>query len=147
MMFPEGVHIVVIATTLVVALCVLLHYEGLRIMSDFFPMPNRHRRKRVILFILCLLAMHTVEIWLFGLGYFFLLSHANVGELRGMYPVNLFDCVYHSAMSYSTIGFGDIVPKGAIRVMTGMEGLTGLVMITWSASYTYVVMLDTWKTK
>jgi hypothetical protein len=55
------------------------------------------------------------------------------------------DCIYYSASVYTTVGFGDIYPVGAIRTMTGTEGLTGLTMITWSASYTFVEMLDTWK--
>lgn len=142
---PPGSLSVLVATVVVVALCVAMHYEGLRLMTEYLPMPEQHHRKRVITLILILLLVHTIEIWLFGIAYYTLLIHFDVGELRGMNPVNLFDCVYYSAMSYTTIGFGDIVPHGAIRLMTGMEGLTGLVMITWSASYTFVVMLKKWK--
>ncbi len=142
---PPGVAQVLIATILVVVLRVLLHYEGLRLMSEYLPMPKAHHRKRVIMLILLLLLIHTIEIWFFGIAYYVLLTVFHVGELRGMDPVTVFDCVYYSAMSYTTIGFGDIVPYGAIRLMTGMEGLTGLVMITWSASYTFVVMLKNWK--
>lgn len=147
MMFPQGITAVIIGTIIIVALCVLLHYEGLRLMSDYIPKPRRHHRKRVILLIFCLLTMHVVEIWLFGIGYYVLLSYADVGQLAGMATVNLFDCIYYSAMCYTTIGFGDIVPRGAIRLLTGMEGVVGLLMITWSASYTYVVMLETWKSR
>jgi hypothetical protein len=42
------------------------------------------------------------------------------------------------------VGFGDLVPHGAIRFMTGMEALTGLVMITWSASFTFLEMQRDW---
>ena len=35
-------------------------------------------------------------------------------------------------MTYTTVGFGDVVPLGAICFMAGVEALTGLVMITWS---------------
>jgi hypothetical protein len=45
---------------------------------------------------------------------------------------------------FTTVGFGDIYPVGAIRTMTGTEGIVGLTMITWSASYTFVEMLKTW---
>jgi hypothetical protein len=43
------------------------------------------------------------------------------------------------------VGFGDIVPVGPIRFMAGMEGLTGLVMITWSASYAFLEMHRDWR--
>ena len=57
---------------------------------------------------------------------------------------NLFDCVYFSASVYTTVGFCDIVPIGPIRTMSGTEGITGLVMITWSASFALMEMLKNW---
>jgi hypothetical protein len=55
------------------------------------------------------------------------------------------DFVYFSAMTYTTVGFGDAVPIGPIRFLAGMEGLTGLAMITWSASYTFIEMQRDWR--
>jgi hypothetical protein len=55
------------------------------------------------------------------------------------------DFVYFSAMTYSTVGFGDVVPTGAIRFMAGLEALTGFVMLTWSASYTVLEMQRDWR--
>ena len=143
-MLPPGYHISVIATVITVMLCVSVHYEGLRFLTDRLKVPRHHDRARVVFLILCLLGLHVICIWLFGIAYYIQLNFFEVGELRGVEAPTLFDCVYYSAMSYTTIGFGDIVPLGAVRVMTGMEGLTGLVMITWSASYTFLVMLKTW---
>jgi hypothetical protein len=48
-------------------------------------------------------------------------------------------------MVYTTVGFGDLLPQGAIRFMSGMEALTGLVMITWSASFTFLEMQRDWR--
>ena len=53
-------------------------------------------------------------------------------------------CIYFSASVYTTVGFGDIVPIGPIRAMTGTEGITGLVLITWSASFALMDMLKNW---
>lgn len=47
-------------------------------------------------------------------------------------------------MVYTTVGFGDLIPIGPIRLMAGVEALTGLVMITWSASYTFLEMQRDW---
>jgi hypothetical protein len=55
------------------------------------------------------------------------------------------DCVYFSFTVFSTVGFGDIEPTGNLRFLTGIESLTGLVLITWSASFLYFEMQRHWK--
>ena len=55
------------------------------------------------------------------------------------------DSVYFSAVCYTTLGLGDIVPSGAIRFLVGTEALTGFVLITWSASFTFVEMQRFWR--
>ncbi len=50
------------------------------------------------------------------------------------------DSVYYSAMVYTTVGFGDMVPSGGLRLITATEALVGLSLITWSASFTYFQM-------
>jgi hypothetical protein len=132
-------------TATIVGICVLVHYEGLRLLADRLPQPKIHHRRRMILLILLILLLHIAQIWIFGIAYFGLLQLEGYGELIGSGPIALVDCIYYSASVYTTVGFGDIYPIGAIRTMTGTEGLTGLTMITWSASYTFVEMLDTWK--
>ena len=54
------------------------------------------------------------------------------------------DSFYFSVVAVTTVGFGDVYPVGPIRFMTGMEALTGLVMITWSASFTFLEMQRDW---
>ena len=50
-----------------------------------------------------------------------------------------------SAITYTTVGFGDVVPVGPIRFLSGMEALTGFVMIGWTASFTYLEMERFWR--
>ncbi|HUG71887.1 MAG TPA: ion channel [Steroidobacteraceae bacterium] len=136
--------IVVLATIGIIALVVFLHYETLRACIQFLPRLAHRRRRRVALLILIILATHAAEIWLFALGYYFLLAFDGLGELAGASAGVLTDYVYYSSMVYTTVGFGEIVPRGPIRFMSGMEGLTGLVMITWSASFTFLEMQRDW---
>lgn len=131
-------------TVFAVVVCVTLHYEGLRLLSDKLPMPEYHHRRRIILLIICLLLLHSMEIRVFGLSYFALQHLAGFGEFVGIARLGLFDSVYYSATVFTTLGFGDIVPVGPIRFMTGVEAVTGLTFITWSASYTFLEMLKTW---
>jgi hypothetical protein len=146
-MLPPPYWITGLVTALAVVACVLLHYEGLRVLSDLLPKPRHHQRRRIIILILSLLLLHVIEVWVFGAAYYTLLRMDGFGELIGAPGAILIDCIYFSAAVFTTVGFGDIYPIGPIRIMTGTEGITGLTMITWSASYTYVEMLKTWDKK
>jgi len=136
--------IVVGVTLLVVCLCVGLHYEVLSGCSRFISPAIRSHRRDTIFLILVIMAAHVVEMWLFAIGYFFMSGFEGLGTLAGLELNTLVDYAYYSAMVYTTVGFGDIVPVGAVRFMSGMEALTGLVMITWSASFTFLVMQRYW---
>lgn len=133
------------ATILVVVICVVLHYEGLRLLTDRLPRPKHHHRRRIVFLILSLMLLHITEVWIFGIAYYGLLQLDGFGALLGIQPVGLVDYIYYSAAVYSTVGFGDMYPVGPIRTMTGTEGITGLMMITWSASYTFIEMLKSWR--
>ena len=66
------------------------------------------------------------------------------GKLQGNSEGTLLDCVYFSFTTYTTVGYGDIEPIGHLRYLTGIESLTGLVLITWTASFLYYEMQRYW---
>ncbi len=66
------------------------------------------------------------------------------GHLSGNYDGSLMDSVYFSFTTYTTLGFGDITPFGHLRHLVGIEALTGLVLITWSASFLFIEMQRLW---
>lgn len=134
-----------VVTAAVVVVCVVLHYEGLRILTDRLPRPKHHHRRRIVMLILALMLIHIVEVWIFGIAYFGLLQFDGFGALQGAVPTAFVDYVYYSATVYTTVGFGDMYPVGPIRTMSGTEGITGLTLITWSASYTLLEMLKSWR--
>jgi hypothetical protein len=55
--------------------------------------------------------------------------------------------VCFSFSTYTTLSYGDIDAVGDLRHLTGLEALTGLVMITWSASFLFLEMQRYWKPK
>jgi hypothetical protein len=140
-----GNWLIVATTMVVVALCVIGHYEVLSACNRFLPILSHRRRPRVLVLIFVVLIAHVAEIWLFGLGYYLLASRYGLGSLAGLPTTDLPNFVYFSAMTYTTVGFGDAVPVGALRFVAGMEALTGFVMITWSASYTFLEMQRDWR--
>lgn len=140
-----GNWVVVLAAVVITSLCVGLHYEVLNLCNRFLSKLSHLRRRRVLLLMFIILLTHVAEIWLFGVGYLTLVRYADLGALMGLPTTELPDFVYFSAVTYATVGFGDVVPVGAIRFLAGLESLTGFVMITWSASYTFLEMQRDWR--
>ncbi|MSQ99467.1 MAG: two pore domain potassium channel family protein, partial [Xanthomonadales bacterium] len=44
-------------------------------------------------------------------------------------------------------GFGDIQPFGDMRHLAGVEALTGILLITWTASFLYLEMQRNWNVR
>lgn len=142
--------VVVAAAAGAVALCVLVHYEGLLLTSRGLQRIGGQQRVKVLYGIFSMLILHIVEIWIFGAVIWLLLHWPACGYIvsgasakLGM--LGLLDSVYLSAVTYTTVGFGDVVPVGPIRFVSGMEALTGFLMIGWSASFTYLEMERFWR--
>ena len=66
---PGALYGVAAISVVLVILCVLLHYEVLRKLSDWLDRMGRLHRTRVLVLILGLLATHIVEIWIYAGGY------------------------------------------------------------------------------
>lgn len=136
---------------LVVAAAVVMHYEGLVAIGRHYarlrrqtkgPLPGRGTVLKVLA---GLFALHVAEIWLFGLTYWALLRWPAVGGIDGVESAQLFELVYLSAMTFTTVGYGDVSPVGPIRFLAGTEALIGFMLITWSASFTYLHMARHWR--
>jgi hypothetical protein len=143
--FSQEVIVVSLLTVLIVCTAVLLHYEVLSWLSGFLPRLHMRRRPRVLLLIFAILFVHSVQILMFALAYKLFLHYPAFGSLKGIDGASLVDCYYYSAVVFTTLGLGDIVPHGAIRMLTAPESLAGFVLITWSASFTFIEMQSFWK--
>lgn len=132
------------ATAVVVCICVLLHYEGLNLLSRWLSRFGGRRRRRVLFAIYGVLCAHIVEIWIFGITFDLLLRWPQLGAARDL-AGGVLDHVYISAMTFTTVGAADASMSGAIRFLAGTEALTGLVLITWSASFTFLEMERFWR--
>lgn len=139
-MLPLEYWIIVGVTAMAVVACVSLHYEGLRLL-DHLRIGGINDRHRIVIMILCIMLLHIAEVWIFGTAYYLLLLDGGFGSFDGMSSTSFFDSVYFSATVFSTLGFGDIIPIGPIRFLTGTESIAGLTLITWSASFTFVEMM------
>ncbi len=142
----DSAHILtVVATALIVLTCVLVHYEGLLAISRWVKLDPYSPRTRIAVIILGQLVLHVCEICIFGIGYYAMANTVDFGSLEpSTAPMEFADYLYYSAVVYSTLGFGELVPVGPIRFLTGMEAVVGLTLITWSASFNVLKMQKYW---
>jgi Ion channel len=138
---------VLIINSAIVLLTILLHYEVLyHLAKSLSDMPYVARRFRVLFSLCVIFISHVVEIWIFGLSYYLMLQDKAMGMLVGDNQMqnSLMDCVYLSFVTYTTVGYGDLVVQGPARYLTGLEALTGLVLVTWTASFLFIEMQRYW---
>ena len=61
---------------------------------------------------------------------------------------NVDTALYFSLATYTTIGFGDVVVGPGWRVLAGIEGLTGILLVAWSTAFVFAVvnrMYEHWR--
>jgi hypothetical protein len=134
-------------TVLLVAICTFVHYEVLRRCNDHFPKLDRIAgRAKVLLAMGAAFCSHLAQIAIFAAAYYLLHAIA-LGNLHGAQRDTAMGFLYFSAETYTSLGFGDVYPVGEMRLVAGIEALTGLLMISWTASFTYLEMCRHWLAK
>lgn len=128
----------------VVTLVVLLHYECLYRLTRLMPTLRIKYRYRLVLGVFGALLAHVVEVLIFGFTYYYMHLADNLGYLEGRFVISQADAIYFSFTTYTTLGYGDIEPFGGIRILAGIESLTGLLLITWTASFLFLEMQRYW---
>jgi len=72
---------------------------------------------------------HLAEIILWGVFY----------VRQGIFT-DLPTAAYFSAVTYTTVGYGDLVPPVEWRLLAGTEALTGILMCGWSAAFFFSIV-------
>jgi len=129
---------------LLVVLTTVIHYELLRGLSAGLRRLHVPSRAKLVLVIFTTFLAHALEIVLYAVGVYLLVRYARLGTLGAHGGFSLSECLYFSAETYTSLGYGDVVPTGDLRLLAGVEALNGLLLIGWSASYTYIAMERFW---
>ncbi|WP_147178831.1 MULTISPECIES: potassium channel family protein [Alphaproteobacteria] len=69
-------------------------------------------------------AVLTAEVWLWALCY----------RLLG-FITDFPTALYFATITFSTVGYGDVVPAVEWRMLAALEGVNGFVLIGWSTAY------------
>lgn len=134
-------------TILLVAGVVALQVKALLLISEYLPRFPFRPLLKVSAGLIGVIAAHVASIVLFG-TVIFLLAKTNpdkFGRLEGFGSQTIHDFIYFSFTTYTTVGYGDYIPVGPIRLISQIEALVGLVLIACSASYIFIIMQDYWK--
>jgi hypothetical protein len=73
--------------------------------------------------------LHLLEIAVWAWGY---VGIGAIGDMK--------TALYFSAVTYTTTGYGDIVPSEPWRIDAGIEALTGILMCGWSTGFFYAIV-------
>ena len=97
-------------------------------------------RGRVVAFLVALIGVHLAQVGLYALAYAVGDQVMKLGSLLGPDGNTALDYFYFAAETYSTLGYGDIVPIGALRLVASVESLNGLLLLAWSGAFLYGVL-------
>ncbi len=132
---------------LLVVLSILIHYECMRVAADML-LPRLTlvpRRAHVAFGVIACFVAHTLEVWMFAGVYMLLSTSAELG-FADDYRRHFRDYLYFSTETYTSLGFGEVtIISHDLRLLAGVEAMVGLVLIAWTASFSFFLMERYWR--
>lgn len=126
------IHQLVIGS-IVIVITVAVQAECFSLLSSRFDIIVRILRRRlrrfantgaVIAGVLVILFVHTVNVWIWALVFI------AVGAFDAMEPA-----LYFSIVSFTTVGFGDVILNPDWRLLSGLTAANGFLTFGWSTAY------------
>lgn len=134
-----------LVSILLVGVTVLIHFEFLHFVPRFVERSRLRPRLRVVAMLIGAFAAHTVEVYAYAVAYLVLDRVSLHSDFTGPFHGAFIDYLYFSAVTYTSLGYGDVLPVGPVRLISGTEALNGLILIAWTASVTYLMMERYWR--
>lgn len=136
-------------TAIVLALFLVLatfgfHYAVFRWLSGGMARIAITADRRILGIVFVVLLAHLSEVALYAAAYALSQQVLDLGALTGRAVEVPLDFLYFSIETYTSLGFGDVVPTGHLRFLAGVEALNGLLLIAWSGSFIYLAMGRLW---
>src|SRR5215470_10629366 len=137
-------HLALIALVLLAA-CVIIQSAGMLLLIHWLARvhhilesPSARRRSGLLLALfLSIVLLHLIQVSLWAVLFW-----------RANQLPTLETAVYFSLITYTTIGYGDVVLGPGWRVLAGIEGLTGIILIGWSTAFMFAIvnrMYEHWR--
>ena len=118
----SGVCVVIQGATLLIIFSVLMRYFDH--IEERFNVIINHSIVIGVVWVLGI--MHLVQVAVWALSFRYL----------GCFD-RFYQALYFSLMTYSTVGYGDLVAPDAWKLFCGVEAVMGMLMFGWSASFLF----------
>jgi hypothetical protein len=124
---------ILLLASLMVGLTVLIHFGGLlvllRLLRNHGAQLRSHASQArpaavIMVVVLALMGIHTIEVWAYALAY---LAIGALGDLES--------ALYFSTVSFTSLGYGDIVLDRQWRLLGAIEAANGLLLFGWSTAF------------
>jgi len=121
------------AGTLMISGTVMIHTFGLMFLARWMEWIvhwfrlHRHsfaKSVAIVTTVLGLFFVHTLEVWAWAAAYVLI---GVVSDLES--------ALYFSTITFSTLGYGNVVPLAEWRIFTALEAVNGFLLIGWSTAY------------
>ncbi|CAM3475169.1 potassium channel family protein [Parendozoicomonas haliclonae] len=126
-------------------LCVLIHSGGTAALVRYFRYESRFA-KRIFGDFTGILALSCIAVFLLCLHILQVLLWAGVywGLINSPAITSFADAFYFSIITYTTVGYGDIVIAGEGRLLSGIESMIGILMFGWSTAILFMAVQKIW---
>ncbi|WP_438751629.1 potassium channel family protein [Pararhizobium sp. O133] len=132
--------VIVVATALLLATIIvhggavlLLYRIGLTPLMNAASMSPLRRLHWSYFFVVGFVVAHLIEIMIWAVAY------RLTGELKDME-----EAIYFSAITFATIGYGDVTLGGKWRLASAMEGVNGILLFGWTTAFLFKVSAMLW---
>lgn len=130
---------------LALLLITAIFYECLCLISRFVSKLSHKPRQLLYVMIIGVFITHGIAISIYAVIYWTLIHYTTLSDLSGNVEKHFLTYLYFSATTYSSLGIGDVYPEGALRFLAGIQAINGLILITWSGTFTFFSIQKMWE--
>ncbi len=131
------------AGTLLTIVTIFLHAGGTAYLIRFLKYQAQKHKSRIGEFrvlsttAVALLFIHTLEVMIWAAAYFILVGNDKFGDFE--------TAVYFSTVTFTSLGYGDIVIEGPWRMLSAFQVMTGILIFGWSTALFFTVVQRIWQ--
>lgn len=83
------------------------------------------------------IGLHTLQILVWAVSYLILLPEGGLQTLE--------EALYFSFITFTSLGYGDITLDVGWRLLSGIEALSGILLLGWTTALIFAVVQRTWQ--